>query len=102
MGTLFWSNISFEKLFLLDILNKLPNFIKHFYTMFLVIIGFVLFEIDNLNGIYNYLISMFNFKNIIIDKTFIYYLVPNISSYSFFYYSFYTYYKNNISINMSI
>jgi len=47
--------------------------------MFLVIIGFVLFEIDNLNGIYNYLVSMFNFKNIIIDKTFIYYLTPNIS-----------------------
>ena len=47
--------------------------------MFLVIIGFVLFEIDSLNGVYNYLISMFNFKNIIVDDVFLYYLIPNIT-----------------------
>ncbi len=47
--------------------------------MFLVIIAFVLFEIDSLNGIYNYLISMFNFKNIIVDDVFLYYLIPNIT-----------------------
>ncbi|WP_304969499.1 MBOAT family O-acyltransferase [Romboutsia ilealis] len=78
-GLYFGVILVFEKLFLLEILKRLPNFIKHFYTMFLVIIGFVLFEIDNLNGICNYLASMFNFKNIIIDKMFLYYLIPNIT-----------------------
>ena len=38
-----------------------------------------MFELDNLNSIYNYLVSMFNLKNVIVDKTFIYYLIPNIS-----------------------
>ena len=69
----------FEKLFLLEFLKKLPNFIKHFYTMFVVIIGFVLFEIDSLNGVYNYLVSMFNLNNIIVDKEFLYYLIPNLT-----------------------
>ena len=78
-GLYFWIILIFEKLFLLQFLKKLPNWIKHFYTMFLVIIGFVLFEIDSLNGVYNYLISMFNFKNIIVDDVFLYYLIPNIT-----------------------
>lgn len=78
-GLYFGIILIFEKLFLLQFLKKLPNWIKHFYTMFLVIIGFVLFEIDSLNGVYNYLISMFNFKNIIVDDVFLYYLIPNIT-----------------------
>ena len=78
-GLYFGIILVLEKLFLLEILKKLPSFIKHFYTMFLVIIGFVLFEIDSLNGVYNYLISMFNFKNIIVDDVFLYYLIPNIT-----------------------
>ena len=78
-GLYFGVVLIFEKLFLLEFLKKLPNWIKHFYTMFLVIIGFVLFEIDSLNGVYNYLISMFNFKNIIVDDVFLYYLIPNIT-----------------------
>ncbi len=78
-GLYFGIILIFEKLFLLQFLKKLPNLIKHFYTMFLVIIGFVLFEIDSLNGVYNYLISMFNFKNIIVDDVFLYYLIPNIT-----------------------
>ena len=44
-GLYFGIILIFEKLFLLQFLKKLPNWIKHFYTMFLVIIGFVLFEI---------------------------------------------------------
>ncbi|MCI6667028.1 MAG: MBOAT family protein, partial [Romboutsia timonensis] len=78
-GLYFGIILVLEKLFLLEILKKLPSFIKHFYTMFLVIIGFVLFEIDNLNGVYNYLVSMFTFKNIIVDEVFFYYLIPNIT-----------------------
>jgi alginate O-acetyltransferase complex protein AlgI len=38
---------------------------------------------DSLNNICNYLASMFNFKNIIVDKMFIYYFIPNISLITF-------------------
>ena len=78
-GLYFGVILVFEKLFLLEFLKKLPNCIKHFYTMFLVIIGFVLFEIDNLNDVYNYLVSMFNLNNIIVDELFLYYLIPNLA-----------------------
>ena len=47
--------------------------------MFLVIVGFVLFEINNLNDVYNYLVSMFNLNNIIVDELFLYYLIPNLA-----------------------
>ncbi len=78
-GLYFGVILVIEKLFLLNLLKKLPNFISHIYVIFLVIIGFVLFEIDTLSGVLNYLSSMFNFNNILVDNTFFYYLVPNIT-----------------------
>lgn len=78
-GLYFGVILVIEKLFLLNLLKKLPNFISHIYVIFLVIIGFVLFEIDTLSGVLNYLSSMFNFNNTLVDNTFLYYLVPNIS-----------------------
>lgn len=78
-----------EKLFLLKVLDKTPPFINHIYVMVLVIIGFVLFDITNLNQVFDYLSAMFNvdiffsFNSVFIDKTFLYYLVPNILLLSF-------------------
>ena len=46
--------------------------------MFLVIIGFVIFEITDINNILIYLSSMFNFNNTFVDSTFYYYFIPNI------------------------
>ncbi|MPM61376.1 hypothetical protein SDC9_108234 [bioreactor metagenome] len=45
--------------------------------MFLVIISFVIFDITSLIDMFNYFKAMFNFNNILIDKTFYYYLIPN-------------------------
>ena len=78
-GLYFGIILVIEKLFLINLLKKSPNFICHVYVIFLVIIGFVLFEIDTLSGVLNYLSSMFNFNNTLVDNTFLYYLVPNIS-----------------------
>ena len=77
-GIYFGIILVFEKLFLLEFLKKIPKWTNHIYTMFLVIIGFVLFEIDNLSDVLTYLNSMFNLNNTIVDKTFFYYLIPNI------------------------
>lgn len=78
-GLYFGFILILEKLFIINILNKLPDFFKHTYTLLLVIIGFVFFEIENLKDIFNYFNAMFNLNNKFIDSTFIYYLTPNIT-----------------------
>ncbi|MCL2322659.1 MAG: MBOAT family protein [Oscillospiraceae bacterium] len=62
-GLYFFFILSLEKLFLLKLLNKLPNFIKHFYAVFLILIGWVIFSFENFHDMTGYLSSMFNFSN---------------------------------------
>ena len=76
-GIYFGIILMMEKLFLLELLNKLPNWIRCLYTLILVSIGWVLFEITNFTLIGLYLKSMFINSNII-DETFLYLLIPNI------------------------
>ena len=66
-----------EKLYLLRLLNKIPSFFRHIYTLLIVIIGFVIFEMTNISSIVAYLKSMFINVNLI-DRTFIYYFTPNL------------------------
>ncbi len=77
-GLYFGMILMIEKLFLLDILKKIPSILNHIYVMFIVMIGFVLFEIESLNGVISYLNAMFDTNRLIIDKGFYYYLIPNI------------------------
>lgn len=76
-GLYFGLILILEKLFILNLLNKTPNFINHIYVIFLVIISFVIFDITSMIDMFNYFKAMFNFNNVLIDKTFYYYLVPN-------------------------
>lgn len=76
-GLYFGIILVMEKLFMLDILKKLPNVISHFYVMLLVIISFVLFDITNLSDVGSYLSAMFNSNQILIDNNFFYYFIPN-------------------------
>lgn len=51
-----------EKLFLLNILEKIPSklgFIRHIYTMFFVILGWVIFNITDFSVLGNYIALMF-------------------------------------------
>lgn len=48
-----------EKTFLLKVLDKLPGFIANVYTMFLVIIGWALFAMEDLNRCLSYIGLMF-------------------------------------------
>ena len=50
-----------EKLFLLNKLEKAPALISHIYTMFIVIIAWVLFAFTDLSQVSNYLGMMFGF-----------------------------------------
>ena len=67
-----------EKLFLLEILKSIPNIFGHLYVIILVLISFVLFDITELNNVFDYYKTMFNFNNTLFDSTFYYYLIPNI------------------------
>lgn len=49
-----------EKMFLYKYLKN--NFISHFYTIFIVLIGWVLFAITDFNLLFEYLKQMFNFS----------------------------------------
>ena len=77
-GLYFGFILILEKLFILDLLKKVPHFIQHFYVLFLVCVSFVLFDITNLSDALGYLKSMLSLDNIFLDNTFLYYLIPNI------------------------
>lgn len=53
-----------EKVFLSKLLNKLPSFIQNIYTMFLVLISFVIFNSSNMTETYTSLSSMFGMMNL--------------------------------------
>lgn len=63
-----------EKLVVLRKLDKFPNIIKQFYTLFLVCIGQCIFGIENMNLLGNYLIGLFGIGRVLIDNNCIYYL----------------------------
>lgn len=77
-GLYFGIILVLEKTILLNLLDKLPQVFRHIYVMLLVVISFVLFDITELNRVFDYLSAMFNFRGEILDKSFFYYLVPNI------------------------
>ncbi len=78
-GLYFGFILILEKLFLLKKLKSLPNIISHVYVITLILISFVLFDITSLSDVFKYYKAMFNFNNVLFDKTFLYYLIPNIS-----------------------
>ena len=63
-----------EKFFLKGFLSKLPNTLKHIYTMLVVIIGWLIFASTELSMFSVYFSNMFNiFKYPFIDETFMFY-----------------------------
>jgi alginate O-acetyltransferase complex protein AlgI len=50
-----------EKLWLLDILKKLPTFVGHIYTGVIFICGWVIFQLDSLAEVFAYFKAMFGF-----------------------------------------
>ncbi|GKX31276.1 alginate O-acetylation protein [Vallitalea longa] len=62
-GIYFGIILIMEKLFLLELLQKLPNSIKHLYTLFLVIISWVIFSIEDTAMLGKYLKAMFGLNS---------------------------------------
>ena len=69
----------FEKVFLLKIIEKMPKIVRHLYTMFLVIIGWVLFSFDSFKKGAEFIAGMFGLGGYsVINKEFIYLLLNNL------------------------
>ena len=67
----------FEKYVLKDKQEKWPKVLSHIYTIFLILIGWVIFAIDSPHDLIKYLKTMFYFGNTkLIDGTFLY-LIKN-------------------------
>ena len=67
-----------EKLFLLKWLDKLPNWIGHIYSMFLVVIGWTIFAQTDIHQLGEYLKTMFGMGHVAVaDSDFLYFLGSN-------------------------
>lgn len=77
-GLYFGIILMLEKLYILNLLNKIPNVFKHIYVIIIVSISWAIFELSDLTVLIEYIKAMF-VNDRLIDLTFIYLLVPNIS-----------------------
>lgn len=67
-GVLYGVMIILEKLFLRQILEKIPSFFSWFYTMLLVVLGWVLFDTADLAAAGSYIAAMFGGSGVLIDN----------------------------------
>ncbi len=70
-GTYFGFLIIVERLVGLSILNRLPRFIRHFYTMFLVLIGWMIFAFEDFSLMSTFAQQLFNY-NLVFDDAFLF------------------------------
>ncbi len=68
-GVLYGVLIICEKLFLGKVLEKLPGAVRWFYTMLLVVLGWVLFVTPDLPTAFSYMGTMFGTTGVLADST---------------------------------
>ena len=74
-GVYYGALLILEKVFLLKVLDKIPNFFGHIYTMFLVVIGWTIFSQTDFSAMGRYLKAMFGFGGVkVVNQDFVYYL----------------------------
>ena len=77
-GLYFGIIISIEKAFLMNWLNRVPSFVRHIYTLFLLLIGWGLFAFDNFSQLISYFKVMFGLSGAgAYNQTTLYYLRSN-------------------------
>ncbi|MCR8644244.1 MBOAT family protein [Paenibacillus sp. N1-5-1-14] len=62
-GLYFGLFVTMEKLFLLRWLQQLPRILAHVYTLMIVMIGWVIFEMGSLSSAFSYIQTMFGMGN---------------------------------------
>lgn len=75
-GLYFAVILALEKYFLLKKLEKLPNFIRHGYTLVVVMVSWVIFYFEDLSEVVRYLKGMFGLSGVpVVNNQSIYYLL---------------------------
>lgn len=78
-GLYFGFFIVLEKIFLLKLFDKLPQCFRHVYTLLLVVIGWVFFEIENIGNAFSFIKVLFGISvNNFVDNKALYYLNTNL------------------------
>ena len=78
-GIYFGVILFIEKIIFKNILNKLPSFLCHIYTFILVLIGWVIFDMNTLSSAMEYISIMFGLSNnLVVDKLSLFILSNNI------------------------
>jgi len=74
-GLYFFIFLIIEKYFLLNIMKKLPAFVSHIYTIFVLIFGWILFDGANMEEVFKTIGSMFGAGGLpLVNTTTLYYL----------------------------
>lgn len=73
-GVYFGIILIIEKLWLLKTLDKLPVVFRHVYSLILIVIGWVIFAIDDLGQVGTYVSMMFGAGGMLTDDAFFYFL----------------------------
>ena len=76
-GVYFGILLLIEKFFLLKILQKLPQVVSHIYTLFLVVISWAIFAIEDMSKLGKYLGAMFGAGGSFADNNSVYLLLTN-------------------------
>lgn len=76
-GVYFGVLLVIEKLFLLKALKKAPAIVSHIYTLFLVVISWVIFAIEDMSKVVQYIGAMFGAGGSFADTNSLYMLVTN-------------------------
>ena len=63
-GLYFGVLLSLEKLVISKWLKKIPRVFQHLYTMFIIIISFVIFHLETVSGIFGHLAGMFGLAGV--------------------------------------
>ena len=73
-GLYFFVILLLEKVFLLKEMQRWPQVLRHVYALFLIIVGWVLFAIEDFGKMGKYLQIMFGMKNTFVNETALYQL----------------------------
>ena len=76
-GVYFGALLILEKFFLMKLLKKLPGFVSHIYTLFLVVVSWAIFAIEDMSVLGKYLGAMFGRGGSFADGTSMYLLLTN-------------------------
>ena len=77
-GLYYFTLLVIEKTFLLRLLERAPNFLRHIYSMAAVIFGWLLFVIEDVSSIGAYLSRMFGGTGVFATQITVYELVRNL------------------------